>query len=370
VDDLTSGRLMNASRTELSYLLYEFLDSLTPLQAFAVVIIDEAQNLSVPLLEEIRILSDSDGRDRQLQVVLVGQLELREKLKLPEMRQVDQRVSVHCSLTPLGPDGVAGYVAHRVEIAGGSTDRIRFSPGAIELVYDASGGVPRLINRICDRALHHGHLRRVGTIDRDIVEAAIPDAGVFASASASAPAPALAPVAGPVAAMPVQVVSDPIDQWLNGMDEGPKGVGTAASYRAVPPPAPVADQLRPERLIAPKAAADAADAVAKPAARDRAINPQPRVVARTQMQKFKRRWARRLGVAAVCAIALPVTAFSGLSLWNLSTDMWELTTPLLLPSLPPERSLPLPAVLAMPPVPETLPPDVPAALNAPPRPGA
>ena len=97
VDDLTSGRLKGASRTELSYLLYEFLATLTPLQAFAVVIIDEAQNLSVPLLEEIRILSDSDGRERQLQVVLVGQLELRQKLKLPEMRQVDQRVSVHCN---------------------------------------------------------------------------------------------------------------------------------------------------------------------------------------------------------------------------------------------------------------------------------
>src|SRR4029078_2373472 len=88
VDDLPSGRLKGASRTELSYLLYEFLDTLTPLEAFAVVIIDEAQNLSVPLLEEIRILSDSDGRERQLQVVLVGQLELGQKLKLPEMRQV------------------------------------------------------------------------------------------------------------------------------------------------------------------------------------------------------------------------------------------------------------------------------------------
>ncbi len=75
VEDLTSGRLRAASRTELSYLLYEFLATLVPMQAFAVVFIDEAQNLSLPLLEEIRILSDSDG---QLQVVLVGQLEFRE----------------------------------------------------------------------------------------------------------------------------------------------------------------------------------------------------------------------------------------------------------------------------------------------------
>ena len=85
-DDFTSGRLKGASRTELSYLLYEFLATLAPLEAFAVVFIDEAQNLSLSLLEEIRILSDSDGRQRQLQVVLVGQIELRDKLRLPELR--------------------------------------------------------------------------------------------------------------------------------------------------------------------------------------------------------------------------------------------------------------------------------------------
>ena len=109
VDDLTSGRLNGASRTELSYLLYEFLGRLAPLQAFAVVVIDEAQNLSLPLLEEIRILSDSDGRERQLQIVLVGQLELQQKLALPEMRQVEQRVAVRCRLGPLSRDGTAGY---------------------------------------------------------------------------------------------------------------------------------------------------------------------------------------------------------------------------------------------------------------------
>ena len=164
-EDLATGRLRGASRTELSYLLYEFLGTLSPLQAFAVVFIDEAQNLSLPLLEEIRILSDSDGRERQLQVVLVGQLELRDKLRLPEMRQVAQRVSVCCGLEPLDRDGVDGYIAHRLHVAGGTPDRIRFSRAANDAVYDASRGVPRLINRLCDRALHHGHLTRVSVID-------------------------------------------------------------------------------------------------------------------------------------------------------------------------------------------------------------
>jgi general secretion pathway protein A len=92
VDDLKSGRMAGASRPDLSYPLYDFLKSLVPLQAFAVLIIDEAQNLSPALLEEIRILSDLEAPEKLLQVVLIGQLELRAKLKLPEMRQLDQRV--------------------------------------------------------------------------------------------------------------------------------------------------------------------------------------------------------------------------------------------------------------------------------------
>ena len=173
VEDLTTGRLRNASRTELSYLLYDFLGTLAPLQAFAVVFIDEAQNLSLPLLEEVRILSDADG---QLQVVLVGQLEFREKLKLPQMRQLDQRVSVHCRLEPLDVAGVAGYISHRLHRAGGSADRVSFAGDAVEGIYELSGGVPRLINKLCDRALHIGHTRKVSTIDAEIVRNGNPDA--------------------------------------------------------------------------------------------------------------------------------------------------------------------------------------------------
>jgi len=163
--DLATGRLRGASRTELSFLLYEFLGTLLPLQAFAVVFIDEAQNVSLPLLEEIRILSDSDGRERQLQVVLVGQPELRDKLHLQEMRQVAQRISVQCMLTSLNRDGLEGYVAHRLHVAGGSPDRVRFSREALDVVFEASGGIPRVINRLCDRALHHGYVRRATVID-------------------------------------------------------------------------------------------------------------------------------------------------------------------------------------------------------------
>lgn len=182
VADLTRGRFQGASRSDLSYPLYEFLDSLVPLQAFAVVVIDEAQNLSLPLLEEIRILSELERRQKLLQVVLVGQPELRSNLRLPEMRQVDQRVSVRCELNALDATGVAGYVHHRLRVAAGGESFVEFTGPAIEAIYQGSSGVPRLINRICDRALQRAHAARAMQIDPDYVWTAIADLGLSGAA--------------------------------------------------------------------------------------------------------------------------------------------------------------------------------------------
>ncbi|HET9468555.1 MAG TPA: AAA family ATPase, partial [Vicinamibacterales bacterium] len=234
VDDLKSGRMSGASRPELSYPLYEFLKSLVPLQAFAVLIIDEAQNLSSELLEEIRILSDLESPDKMLQVVLVGQLELQAKLKLPEMRQLDQRVSARCSLNPLSREGVAGYISHRLGVAGGADDRVHFSPNAGDAVFRASGGIPRVVNLICDRALHRGHLARKSVIDLEAVTQAIDDLGV---GSLTAPSAALvAPIA------PVAPVAPVVNTDLSGLEvqdiqdieesvEAPPMFGTAAYSR-------------------------------------------------------------------------------------------------------------------------------------------
>jgi len=178
IADLKRGSLAGASRPDLSYPLYEFLDSLVPLQAFAVLIIDEAQNLPLPLLEEIRILSDLEHRERLLQVVLVGQPELRTNLKLPQMRQVDQRVSVRCELAPLDRRGVAGYVRHRLDIASGGTARPLFSDAALDAIYERSGGVPRVVNLICDRALQRGHATGADTINLILVLDAVERLGL------------------------------------------------------------------------------------------------------------------------------------------------------------------------------------------------
>jgi len=237
VDDLKGGRLAGASYTDLSYPLYDFLKSLVPLQAFAVLIIDEAQNLSPALLEEIRILSDLEAPEKLLQVVLVGQLELQAKLKLPEMRQLDQRVSARCHLLPLSRDAVAGYITHRLSVAGGAEDRVHFSPNAIDAVFRVSGGTPRVVNLVCDRALHRGHLARKSTIDLEAVTQAIDDLGVGALTAAPialttpnvvAPAP---PLAAPVPARaPVTAPGRPIVE---------PAAATVTHVAATPPPAQV-----------------------------------------------------------------------------------------------------------------------------------
>jgi len=177
ISDLTRGRFTGASRSELSYLLYEFLDSLVPLQAFAVLVIDETQNLSLPLLEEIRILSELERREKLLQVVLVGQPELRASLRLPQMRQVDQRVSVRCELTALDAHGVVGYVNHRLAVAGLGRSSVEFTAPALEALHQGSAGVPRMLNRLCDRALERAYAARTSRIDAEFVRDAVDDLG-------------------------------------------------------------------------------------------------------------------------------------------------------------------------------------------------
>jgi general secretion pathway protein A len=175
VDDLRRGRLSGASRPDLSYQLFEFLTSLESVDAFAVLVIDEAQNLAQPLLEEIRALSELESGRRLLQIVLVGQPELQSHLKQFQMRQIDQRVTMRCELRSLTKEDVAGYVAHRLATAGGVRERIAFAPAAIEMIHAASNGIPRLVNMICDRSLSRGHLERTSVIGAPLVASAVED---------------------------------------------------------------------------------------------------------------------------------------------------------------------------------------------------
>ena len=171
-EEIKRGRLAAVSKQELIETLNEFLLSLLPLGAGALLIIDEAQNLPRAVLEQIRVLSNLEtNKEKLLQIVLVGQLNLKDLLRSSDLRQLDQRVSIRYELKPLTRDETAAYIAHRLTIAGGGA-AVSFAPKAIDLVHKYTGGIPRLINLICDRSLLGGYSVRTNRITPEIVKAA------------------------------------------------------------------------------------------------------------------------------------------------------------------------------------------------------
>ena len=148
-------------------------------------LIDEAQNLTPSVLEGIRMLSNHETESEKLiQIILIGQPELKKKLSLARLEQLRQRVSVYVHLSPLNPEEATAYVLHRLTVASGS-NRKYFSDEALELVYTFSKGVPRLINQICDGAFLTGYVREAATIDGDIMREVIEESPVRQLAEAS-----------------------------------------------------------------------------------------------------------------------------------------------------------------------------------------
>src|SRR5215468_7346499 len=117
-----------------------------------VVVVDEAQNLAPTVLEQVRLLTNLETNTRKLlQIILIGQPELRELLARNELRQLAQRITGRFHLDPLSKSEAAAYVRHRLRVAGSTSDI--FTAAALREIYRLSGGVPRVINVICDRAL-------------------------------------------------------------------------------------------------------------------------------------------------------------------------------------------------------------------------
>ncbi len=138
-----------------------------------VLIIDEAQNLKTGLLEEIRMLSNLEtDKEKLFQIILVGQPELKNKLNSPNLKQLKQRIAVKFHITPLEKDEVGSYINHRLSVAG-SNGVILFSEDAIESVYGFSGGIPRLINMVCDKALLAAYVKETKEITLPLIEQGI-----------------------------------------------------------------------------------------------------------------------------------------------------------------------------------------------------
>jgi len=180
-----------------------------------VLIVDEAQNLTNDTMEEIRMLSNIETEKHHLiQIILVGQPELKFKLQQSNLKQFVQRVTVHCHLKGLEKDEVAEYINHRLEV-GGSGRFDLFDKETIEGIAAYSRGIPRLINVLCDSALVYGFADELQTIGRDVLENVyeeLKSLGTFTDYDAK---PAANPPS-PRTAAPASAISDPRIEILEG----------------------------------------------------------------------------------------------------------------------------------------------------------
>ena len=136
-----------------------------------VLVVDEAHHLSIEILEEIRLLSNLETADEKLlQILLVGQPELDDKLDSPALRQLKQRVALRSRLVPLDSEETKGYIQRRLYLAGSPGPAALFPPETIAAVYQHSQGLPRLINTICENALIAGYARQMPSVSPDIID--------------------------------------------------------------------------------------------------------------------------------------------------------------------------------------------------------
>ncbi len=172
-ETLDMGWVNQASKKELIDALNGFLLAQHETGGSTVLIIDEAQNLSLEVMEQLRILSNLETeKEKLLQIIFVGQLELNDKLKSPELKQLNQRISIRYEITPLSKQETVQYINHRILVAGAGS-RVSFKPTALKEIYKYSLGYPRLINLVCDRALLSGYNDQVDAIDRPQVNQGI-----------------------------------------------------------------------------------------------------------------------------------------------------------------------------------------------------
>jgi general secretion pathway protein A len=226
--------------------LHRFLLEARAQDRDVVLLVDEAQDLSAEVLEQVRLISNLEtDTEKLIQIVLMGQSELHEMMGRRDLRQLAQRVTARYHLSPLDRAETEDYVRHRLSVAGGGT--VHFTPDALSAIHQASAGVPRLVNLICDRALLAGYVQGTHTISRAMAQQAAREAMGERTAARRLPAPlkaaavaaglvlagltgaALArrpsPVAAaPVAAAPVATATPPpasapvLEPWLLALD--------------------------------------------------------------------------------------------------------------------------------------------------------
>ena len=176
--DETARQLTSASRDDLSRALREFFSSLTTLQATALVIVDDAHVLTPEVWTEVAAIVGADA-DHRLQLLLVGEPALRRLMRRADVRALERRVAFRVELGSLRREEIHAYVPHRLAVAG-MADQVRFDESALRHVFSVSGGVPGVVNSICDRALTLAVLAADNRIDAALVAQAAEEIGVQA----------------------------------------------------------------------------------------------------------------------------------------------------------------------------------------------
>jgi general secretion pathway protein A len=206
-------RLGSTPRHELIEALHDFLRTLTPIAAHAVVIVDEAHHLTPVALEQIRLLASIDDQHGTLlQIMLVGQPDLDAMLASPELRHVQQRILRRIRLEPLAGDEVRQYIEHRLEIVRGDSSHagVEIAPESIREIARLSRGLPRLINLLCDRSLEAAHAARSRVVDSDCVNLAARELLLLESPAAPEPI-----------ALPSTPPAPPVDEHVPRAFAGP-----------------------------------------------------------------------------------------------------------------------------------------------------
>jgi len=182
---LTDFEVDISVRSKVSYLeaLNQFLIKKYAQGQRALLIIDEAQNLSQEALEEVRMISNlQTGKDPLIQIVLVGQPNLRDRLRQPSLAQFCQRIAVSYHLAPLSSEETDEYISHRLKKAGLNSDEKPFTQEAVKKIFNYSAGIPRTINILCDAALLYGYADELKSIEVRVIEHVVKDKqelGVF-----------------------------------------------------------------------------------------------------------------------------------------------------------------------------------------------
>ncbi len=198
---------------------------------YSTLIVDEVQSVSDELLEEIRLLTNMEvaGGARLLSVILVGQPEFGERLNTAELRHLKQRVALRCELRPLTLHETAGFIASRIRVAGGSAAGV-FTREAVQLIFEVSAGIPRVISVLCDNALVNGFAANERPVGSKLVQDVcrdfhiqcrddIPDDSPAAAPTPVLAPPAASPLAAPVAASSLHAVTPSPDPLVPAVSE-------------------------------------------------------------------------------------------------------------------------------------------------------